>query len=70
LGKNSRVKDIELVFSTGDSLETTLRDDTGSQRVTLSRPVKATWVQIVIRSVYPGWKYSDTALNELSVDAR
>ena len=27
----------------------------------LSRPVKAKWVQLVIRSVYPGWKYSDTA---------
>jgi hypothetical protein len=69
-GKNSRVKGVELAFSTGDGLETTLKDDAGPQRVTLSRPVKAKWVQIVIRSVYPGWKYSDTALNEVSVDAR
>jgi hypothetical protein len=26
-------------------------------------------MQLIIRSVYPGWKYSDTALNELRVDA-
>jgi hypothetical protein len=38
--------------------------------VALSRPVKVKWVQLVIRSVYPGWKYSDTALNELRVDAQ
>jgi hypothetical protein len=38
--------------------------------VDLSRPVKAKWVQLIIRSVYPGWKYSDTAINELSVDAQ
>jgi hypothetical protein len=31
--------------------------------------VKAKWVQLIIRSVYPGWKYSDTAVNELRVDA-
>lgn len=69
-GKNSRVKDVELNFSTGDSLQATLTDQTGEQRVNLNRPVKAKWVQLVIRSVYPGWKYSDTALNELRVDAQ
>jgi len=68
-GKNSRVKDVELNFSTGDSMQATLTDQMGEQRVNLNRPVKAKWVQIVIRSVYPGWKYSDTALNELRVDA-
>jgi len=68
-GKNSRVKDVELNFSTGASLQATLTDQTGEQRVNLNRPVKAKWVQLIIRSVYPGWKYSDTALNELRVDA-
>jgi hypothetical protein len=68
-GKNSRVKGVELIFSTGDSLQATLTDETGEQRVNLNRPVKAKWVQLIIRSVYPGWKYSDTALNELRVDA-
>ena len=68
-GKNSRVKDVELNFSTGDSMQATLTDQTGEQRINLNRPVKAKWVQLIIRSVYPGWKYSDTAVNELRVDA-
>jgi len=69
-GKNSRVKDIELHFSTGDSLEATLKDGPGPQHVELSRPVNAKWIELIIRSVYPGSKYSDTAINELSVDAQ
>jgi hypothetical protein len=36
--------------------------------VGLNHPLKAKWVELIIRSVYPGWKYSDTAINELSVD--
>jgi hypothetical protein len=69
-GKNSQIKDVELRFSTGDSFPATLTDKMGEQRVSLNRPVKAKWVQLIIRSVYPGWKYSDTALNELRVDAQ
>ena len=68
--KNSRVKDIELRFSSGDSIEATLKDEPGAQYVTLSQPIKAKWIELVIRSVYPGSKYSDTAINELSVDAQ
>ncbi len=68
-GKNSRVKDVELNFSTGDSMQATLTDQTDEQRINLNRPVEAKWVQLIIRSVYPGWKYSDTAVNELRVDA-
>jgi len=68
-GKNSRVKDVELNFSNGESMQATLTDQTGEQRINLNRPVKAKWVQLIIRSVYPGWKYSDTAVNELRVDA-
>jgi len=68
--KNSRVKDVELRFSTGDKLETTLKDDAAPQHVALSRPIKAKWVQLIVRSVYPGWKYSDTAINEVLVDVQ
>ena len=68
--KNSRVKDIELRFSSGDSIEATLKDEPGAQYVTLSQPIKAKWIELIIRSVYPGSKYSDTAINELSVDAQ
>jgi hypothetical protein len=66
--KNSRVKEIHLIFSTGDELDTTLRDTPSEQHVALNRPVQAKWVQLIIRSVYPGWKYTDTAINELRVD--
>jgi hypothetical protein len=64
-GKNSRVKDVEVRFSTGDTMQATLDDKPGTQYVGLNRPLR---VELIIRSVYPGWKYSDTAINELSVD--
>ncbi len=66
-GKNSRVRDVEIRFSNGESMETTLSDQPGEQTISLNRPVETKWVQIVIRSVYPGWKYSDTAINEVRV---
>ena len=67
--KNSRVKNIELRFSSGDSIETTLKDQPGPQHLALNQPITAKWVEIIIRSVYPGTKYSDTAINEIDVDA-
>jgi uncharacterized protein (DUF1330 family) len=36
-GKNSRVKDVELIFSSGDSLQATLTDQAGAQHVSLNR---------------------------------
>ncbi len=66
--KNSRVKDIELRFSSGASVTATLSDQPGPQRLALSQPIEAKWVELVIRSVYPGSKYADTAINEISVD--
>jgi hypothetical protein len=64
-GKNGRVRDVELRFSNGDSMDATLSDVLGAQSVSLNRPERTKWVQIIIRSVYPGWKYSDTAINEI-----
>ena len=34
----------------------------------LSRPIQAKWVQLIVRSVYPGWKYA--AINEVYVDVQ
>ena len=68
--KNSRVKDIELQVSSGDSIDATLKDEVGPQHVVLSQPIKAKWIELIIRSVYPGSKYSDTAINELDIDAQ
>jgi hypothetical protein len=67
--KNSRVKDIELRFSSGDSIQATLKDQAGPQHLALKQPINAKWVELIIRSVYPGTKYSDTAINEIEVDA-
>ncbi len=66
--KNSRAKDVEIRFSNGDSLEITLRDEPGSQSMALAQPIETKWIALVIRSVYPGSKYADTAINEISVD--
>jgi hypothetical protein len=68
--KNSRIRDIEIDFSNGDSLQTTLSDTRGEQRVSLNRPVTAKWLRITIRSVYPGSKYTDAAISELRVDVQ
>ncbi len=66
--KNSRVKDVELRFSSGESVTATLNDQPGPQHLALSQPIEAKWVELVIRSVYPGSKYADTAINEITVD--
>lgn len=66
--KNSRIRDVEIDFSTGDNLQTTLADTMDEQQVSLNRPVKAKWLRITIRSVYPGAKYTDAAINEVRVD--
>jgi hypothetical protein len=68
--KNSRVKDIELRFSSGESIDATLKDVPGPQHLALDQPINAKWIELIIRSVYPGSKYSDTAINALSVDAQ
>jgi hypothetical protein len=40
------------------------------QHVALSRPITPKWVQLIVRSVYPGWKYSDTVISEVRVDVQ
>jgi len=67
--KNSRVSRIDLAFSDGSRKSYELTDETGSQRLTLDRPVKASWVQLTIADTYPGWKYSDTAISRLVVES-
>ena len=67
--KNSRVNTIRAVFSDGTEQDFRLDDITGTQRLTLDRPVTAMWVQIIITDTYPGWKYPDeTAMSRLVVE--
>jgi hypothetical protein len=65
--KNSRVRRIRLVFSQGETSTHRLEDQLGAQTITLDRPIKAYWVQLVIEDVYPGYKYTDTAISKLFV---
>jgi hypothetical protein len=44
-----------------------LEDRTGVQDIPVSFDQPATWVQVTILSVYPGWKYTDTAVTEFAV---
>jgi hypothetical protein len=65
--KNSRVRRLRLVFSQGESASFTLQDRTGPQTITLDRPISTRWIQFVIDDVYPGSRYSDTAISKLYV---
>ena len=66
--KNSRVREIEVVSSTGLVQKFRLEDRMGTQLLVLARPMKPEWLQIIIKSVYPGSKYTDTAISKLSLD--
>jgi len=68
--KNSRLKDVEIVVSSGESRTVRLDDRSGSQSIDLSFAGSVEWLQMRILSVYPGSKYSDTAVSELSVSSR
>jgi hypothetical protein len=65
--KNGRVRRLRAVFSPGDSMSFTLQDRQGAQTLTLDRPVRAYWVQLIIDDVYPGSRYTDTALSKVLV---
>jgi hypothetical protein len=69
-GKNSRVKDIEIATSNGETISARLEDRQGEQHIELGKSIEAKWVQVIIRSVYPGWRYTDTAISGVRVDTR
>ena len=65
--KNSRVRQLRLGFSQGQSKIITLADRDGAQTFTFDAPIDAYWIQFVIDDVYPGSKYPDTAIAKLFV---
>jgi hypothetical protein len=67
--KNSRVRELEIRLSTGQTMHRTLKDTDEPQTVSLDGAGVARWLQLRILSVYPGSKYRDTAISELRVDA-
>lgn len=66
--KNARPKTIELIFSDGSAQEFGLADSgLTEQEIQLSAPVNSSSVTLVIRDVYPGTKYEDTAITEFGM---
>lgn len=65
-GKNSRPSKLELTFSNGEVQTVDLADQQSTQSINLASPVDANSVTVKIVSVYAGWKYTDTAITELS----
>jgi len=58
---------LRLVFSQGETKSFTLRDELGPQTLSIEPPLRAYWVQLIIDDVFPGSKYTDTAITKLSV---
>jgi hypothetical protein len=65
--KNTRVRRLRATFSEGETLLLPLEDKMGAQTIPLARPISAKWVQFVIEDVYPGTRYTDTAISKLSI---
>lgn len=66
-GWNSRVSKFRLLFSEGDVLKYDLQDRQGLQSKVFDHPIKADWVQLVIEDVFPGSRFTDTAISKLFV---
>ncbi len=64
--KNSRVKDIKIEFENGTILYETLKDTNDIQVIRLNEAVSTSEVKTTILSVYPGTKYEDTCLSEIT----
>jgi hypothetical protein len=65
---NGRVSQLRARFSTGRTVNINVRDIARQQRVAFNSPVAATWVQLEILGAKRGTKYSDTAINHVSVE--
>ncbi|MCC8141333.1 MAG: discoidin domain-containing protein [Lachnospiraceae bacterium] len=65
--KNSRPKEIYISFSDGSGVSFTLSDEMTQQNIAFSAPVSTSSVTITIQSVYPGNKYEDTLISEISI---
>ncbi|EJW09522.1 hypothetical protein A33M_1215 [Rhodovulum sp. PH10] len=65
--KNGRVARVRLIFSHGQTATFALKDQPQVQTILLDRPVRASWMQVVIERVFPGEAHSDTAISKLAV---
>lgn len=67
--KNSRVRTLEVAFSQGHRETISLDDRFGTQTISFATPTVASWIQLTIKDVYPGTKYTDTAISKLFVQS-
>lgn len=63
--KNDRPRDIEILLSNGRTQSVVLDDRFGVQRIDLSGADSIDWIQVRIRSVYPGTKYHDVGISDI-----
>jgi hypothetical protein len=65
--KNSRVRQLRVAFSQGESKVVSLEDRLGDQTIVIDQPIKAYWIEFVIEDVFAGSKYPDTAISKLFI---
>lgn len=64
---NNRVRQLHIGPMSGHGGETiTLEDSMKPQEVTLAKPLKIMQIKFTIKSIYPGSKWQDTALSEIT----
>lgn len=65
--KNSRPEKMTVMFSDGTRQDVELADINGPQKITFGAAVNTSSMRFIIQSVYPGAKYQDTAVSEISL---
>lgn len=68
--KNSRVRQLRAEFSGGQTMTLRPSDQITSEAFTVNPPIQAHWIKFTIEAVYPGSKYSDTAITKLNVQTQ
>ncbi len=65
--RHSRVKELEIEFSDGRKQKVTLADEKLPETINVDSPAKVEWVKLIVRSVYAGNTYNDTAISEVQL---
>jgi hypothetical protein len=64
---NSRVKELRLVFSQGESKVVSIEDGQDEQAISINPAIRAYWIQFRIEDVFSGTRWPDTAISKLLV---
>ena len=67
--KNGRVRQLRMMFSTGETMILNPPDRAGAEMYKLEKPVKAYWIKFTVEGVFPGTRYSDLAISKLLVNS-